>query len=127
MKRYERRHEALATREDFVRRVVRSVLVGTGFVTASLAIGMCGFHFSERLAWLDAFVNAAMLLSGMGPLHVPVTDGGKVFAGLYAIYCGFAVLIGAAIIFAPIIHRAMHHFHLDNDEQADKPAAGKRR
>jgi ABC-type spermidine/putrescine transport system permease subunit II len=127
VKLYERRHEALASRERFVQRLIRSISVGTVFVIASLAIGMCGFHFTEQLAWLDAFVNAAMLLSGMGPLHAPATDGGKIFAGLYSIYCGFAVLIGAAIIFAPIIHRAMHHFHLDNDEKDDEPGARKRR
>ncbi len=127
MKLYERRNEALATRERFLQRLIRSIAVGTVFVIASLAIGMAGFHYTEQLGWMDAFVNAAMLLSGMGPLHSPATAAGKLFAGLYSIYCGFAVLIGAAIIFAPIIHRAMHHFHLEDDEKDDAPEQKRRR
>jgi hypothetical protein len=113
--RFEHRHEALAPPEQFLRRVVLSLLVCVLFVLLSLAIGMAGFHWLEGLAWIDAFLNASMLLSGMGPVTTPLTDAGKLFAGSYAIYCGFAVLIGAAIILAPIVHRAMHRFHLPGD------------
>ena len=77
---------------------------------------MWGYGHYESLAWRDSFLNAAMLLSGMGPVNIPVTAAGKLFAGVYAIYCGFAVLAIAAIIFAPVVHRAMHHFHLVDDE-----------
>lgn len=79
----------------------------------SLACGMVGYRVFEGLSWIDAFVNAAMLLSGMGPLASPVTTGGKLFAGIYALYSGFVVLIAAAIAFAPVIHRFMHRFHLE--------------
>ena len=115
MNRYERRHQALAPKETFLRRILGSLLFGSLFIMCSLGIGMLGFHALEALPWMDAFLNAAMLLSGMGPLHVPASAGGKLFAGLYAIYCGFAVLICAAIIFAPVIHRAMHRFHLEEE------------
>lgn len=115
MKLYERRHEALAPKETFLRRILGSVLFGSLFILCSLGIGMWGFHALEALPWLDAFLNAAMLLSGMGPMHAPATDVGKLFAGCYAIYSGFAVLIGAAIIFAPVIHRLMHSFHLEEE------------
>jgi len=74
---------------------------------------MVGYHVLERLSWLDAFLNAAMLLGGMGPMAAPVSEGGKLFAGLYALYCGLVVLIVAGIIFAPVAHRILHRFHLE--------------
>jgi hypothetical protein len=83
----------------------------------SLAIGMIGYHALERLSWLDAFLNASMLLGGMGPVATPTTDGGKLFAGLYALYCGLMVIIVAGIILAPLAHRILHRFHLE--EQGD--------
>ena len=113
VKRFERRHEPLAPRRHYVLRLVRSVAWGFAFIAVSLFIGMAGYHVFERMSWLDAFLNASMLLAGMGPLASPLTDAGKLFAGLYALYSGFAVLIGAAIIFAPVIHRALHRFHLE--------------
>ena len=70
---------------------------------------------AEDLAWTDAFLDAAMLLGGMGPVHEPATQAGKVFAGLYAIFCGLLVLLVASIMMAPIVHRAMHRFHLEQD------------
>ena len=85
-------------------------------IAISLAIGMAGYAITEHLALLDAFLNASMILSGMGPVHNPHTAAGKLFAGLYAIYSGFAVLGIAAIMFAPVVHRLFHKFHiLDTD------------
>ena len=69
---------------------------------------------------------AAMILSGMGPLHFPATPGGKLFAGLYAIYCGFAVLVIAALAFAPVIHRVLHRFHLEEDVEDEGGRTGER-
>lgn len=105
----------LAPQAVFYRRIVRSLVVAVVFVAVSLAAGMAGYAYFEGLAAMDAFLNAAMLLSGMGPLHSPQTAAGKLFAGLYAIYCGFAVLGVAAVVFAPIVHRLIHHFHLEED------------
>jgi hypothetical protein len=113
---FERRHEPLAPPHVFRRRVSTNLAIGIGLVILSLGAGMAGYICIEGLAPMDAFLNAAMLLSGMGPLYSPVTDSGKLFAGVYAIYCGFAVLVIAAIIFAPMVHRLMHHFHLVEDE-----------
>jgi hypothetical protein len=79
-----------------------------------LFIGMLGYHASEGFSWIDAFLNASMLLGGMGPVDPVHTAGGKLFAGLYALYCGFAVLAIAGIIFAPIVHRFLHRFHLEH-------------
>ena len=77
----------------------------------SLAIGMAGYEYFEQLAWRDAFLNAAMLLGGMGPVDAPQTNGGKVFAGLYALYAGLVFLVVAALVIAPVVHRVMHKFH----------------
>ncbi len=113
---YEHRTEPLLPIRKYYRRLLRSFLLGIGIIVVSLAAGMTGYHMLEGLSWIDAFVNAAMLLSGMGPLAQPQTDAGKIFAGLYALYSGLAVLIIAGIIFAPAIHRFLHRFHLESDK-----------
>jgi hypothetical protein len=74
---------------------------------------MWGYAHFENLAWRDAFLNAAMLLGGMGPVAAPVTDGGKIFAGIYALYSGLVFLISASLLLAPVVHRWMHRFHWD--------------
>jgi hypothetical protein len=74
---------------------------------------MIGYRTLEGLTWIDAFLNSAMLLGGMGPVTTPLTQAGKLFAGLYALYCGLAVLVVAGIVLAPVAHRLIHRFHLD--------------
>jgi hypothetical protein len=90
-----------------------STAIGIGLVVVSLFAGMAGYHGYEGLSWLDAFLNASMILSGMGPVTNPVTTGGKIFAGLYALYSGFAVLAIASIMLAPAVHRFLHRFHIE--------------
>src|SRR5436305_1344157 len=99
---YERRSEPLLPLEEFLRRMVRHVGIGMVGIVGSLLVGMTGYHLTERLGWLDAFLNASMLLGGMGPVDAPKTAGGKLFAGLYALYCGLAVLLIAGIMLGPI-------------------------
>jgi hypothetical protein len=97
-------------------------------VVVSLAIGMAGYKWTESLDWLDSFLNASMILSGMGPVNVPQTVAGKLFAGVYALYSGFAVLAIAAVMFAPVIHRVLHRFHIEEDtEQAAPPQPARNR
>ena len=86
-------------------------------VLGSLAIGMLGYARFERLSWLDAFLNAAMLLGGMGPVDPPRTDGGKLFAGLYALYSGLVLLVLAGIVLAPVVHRILHRFHWTDERE----------
>jgi hypothetical protein len=76
---------------------------------------MAGYAHYEGLAWRDAFLNAAMLLGGMGPVEVPRTEGGKLFAGLYALYAGLVFLVAVGIVLAPLVHRLLHKFHWDAD------------
>ena len=112
----ETRFKPLAPRDVFIRRLIASSAAGLALVAASLAVGMAGYHGYEGLPWIDAFLNAAMILSGMGPLLQPVTRAGKLFAGIYALYSGLAVLVIAGVIFGPIVHRFLHRFHIAEDD-----------
>ena len=73
---------------------------------------MLGYHLTEGMDWIDSFANASMILSGMGPLEPLKTAGGKVFAGLYALYSGLLLVLASGIVLAPILHRMLHQFHL---------------
>ena len=110
---FEHRHEPLVPLSRFIRRLVSSFATGLGLVAVSLAIGMLGYHRLFALSWIDAFVNASMILSGMGPLAMPQTTAAKLFAGSYALFSGLAVLAIAGIIFAPAVHRFLHYLHAD--------------
>jgi hypothetical protein len=110
---YERRETKPIPLRAFVARVLRHALFGIGLIAVSLGTGMAGYMHYERLAWRDAFLNSAMLLGGMGPVDRPLSDAGKLFAGVYALYAGLLFLIVLAIILAPVVHRALHRFHWD--------------
>ena len=110
---YESRHKSPLTRAKFLRRIFSHLLAGFGVIVASLAIGMIGYVEFEGLPWIDAFLNAAMLLGGMGPVHLPQTEAGKLFAGFYALYAGLVLIVVAAILISPVIHRVLHRFHWD--------------
>jgi hypothetical protein len=102
---------------QFIIRLVHSGIIALALIAASLFIGMVGYHILEGLNWIDAFLNASMLLGGMGPVNTPVTFGGKLFAGLYALYCGLAVILVAGLILAPVAHRILHKFHMESRNQ----------
>ncbi len=108
---YETRAQPPLSRTRFLRRLSLHALAALGLVTGSLAVGMTGYMYFEHLAWRDAFLNSAMLLGGMGPVDAPKSDGGKLFAGLYALYAGLVFLITAGVMLAPILHRVLHKFH----------------
>ena len=110
---FERRSQPLAQSRVFVRRLAVSIALGVTLIAISLLAGMVGYHTLAGLPWIDAFLNASMILSGMGPLASPQTFAGKLFAGLYALYSGLALIFVAGIIFAPVIHRLFHRFHLE--------------
>ena len=113
---FEHRTQPLLSRAEFARRLLRFAVAAALVIAGSLALGMAGYRAFEHLAWIDAFLNSAMLLGGMGPITVPVTQGGKLFAGLYALYCGLVVILVAGIILAPLAHRFLHRFHLEERE-----------
>lgn len=118
---YERRGTPLVARGIFLKRLAAHFGVAALLVAGSLACGMAGYWYFEKLPWLDAFLNAAMLLGGMGPVTIPTTPTGKLFAGLYALYSGMIFLVVVAIIMAPVVHRFLHRFHLaDDDARGDR-------
>lgn len=95
-------------------RLAHSGIIALTLIGISLFIGMVGYHALEGLSWIDAFLNASMLLGGMGPVTTPLSSGGKLFAGLYALYCCLAVIIVAGVILAPVAHRSLHRFHRES-------------
>jgi hypothetical protein len=113
---YEKRHQRPISTAAFARRIVGHALAAAALVVGSLFIGMGGYHAYEGLSWRDAFLNAAMLLGGMGPVDAPKTPGGKIFAGCYALYAGLVFLLVAGVLFAPYIHRILHRFHWIEDD-----------
>ena len=113
---YERHSHPLLNRREFIWRLFLHGLSGFGLLVFSLALGMWGYWFYENLSWRDGFLNSAMLMGGMGPVNAPVTNGGKIFAGLYALYAGLVFIVAAGLALAPVVHRIMHKFHLDDEE-----------
>lgn len=113
---FERLSEPLASRQEFAGRLARSIFFGCVIVGLALFGGMAGYHVFEGLSWIDSFVNAAMILSGMGVLAAPVSVEGKLFSGLYAIFCGLVLIASTAIMFTPVIHRFLHRMHIDDDD-----------
>ena len=112
---YERIGDPLAPMSTFYRRLSANLAIALGLIAASLAVGMLGYHFLGGLAWVDAFQNAAMILSGMGPVDALPDPAAKIFAGIYAIYSGLALVATAGLILAPIVHRFLHRFHLEDE------------
>ncbi len=108
---YESRQHRPIARRRFVERLALHLAVATAIVVVSLLVGMAGYGYFEGLPWRDGFLNSAMLLGGMGPVDDPITDGGKLFAGFFALYAGLVFLVGIAIVAAPVIHRTLHTFH----------------
>jgi ABC-type glycerol-3-phosphate transport system permease component len=86
---------------------------------AALSAGMAGYHFLGRLSWLDSFLNAAMILGGMGPVNALNTPAAKVFAGMYALFSGVIFIGMAAVVTAPFAHRLLHRFHVDDESTDD--------
>jgi hypothetical protein len=105
----------LQPRRQFLKKLIRNFLIGFFIILLSLGVGMIGYHHYEKMSIVDAYVNAAMILSGMGPVSTLQTDGGKIFAGTYALFSGIIFLVIIAIIFAPLVHRFLHNFHLEED------------
>jgi hypothetical protein len=93
--------------------MVRHGAIVFGFALVSIAIGMAGFHLCADQTWIDAFLNTAMLLGGMGPVGEIRSSGGKLFAGVFALYAGLAFIVAFAVLTAPVLHRLIHRFHLE--------------
>jgi hypothetical protein len=113
--RYERKNQPLLTRRQFAWRLAANAAFSVALITISLVAGMAGYHYFENQTWVDAFANAAMILSGMGPLGTLNTTSGKIFAGCYALYSGLALILAIGVVIAPLVHRFLHRFHMEAD------------
>ena len=116
---YETKGQPMARSRAFARRMLRAGMTWLAITTVGLAIGIAGYAFFEGMALIDAFVNAAMILSGMGPVGELKTSAGKLFAGFYAIFSGLVIVIATGFVLAPILHRVLHAFHIEEGKNRD--------
>lgn len=117
---FESRRQPVVSRSVFYGRLARNALFSLVFVSASLFIGTCGYIYFENMRLVDAFANASMILASMGPLTPLMTDSGKIFASLYAIFSGLLLIGISSLMLAPVFHRILHRFHVD-EHDADPP------
>lgn len=110
---FESKTQAPLHRTAFAKRLALHFALAAGLLAMSIGVGVFGYWYFEDLPPLDGFLNAAMLLGGMGPVDPPGTPGGKLFAGIYALYAGLVFIVSAALVFTPIVHRVLHKFHWD--------------
>ena len=108
---YEHRSKPLVSRRIFLGRLVRNAALAAAIVAGSLAVGVMGYRELEHLSWVDALLNASMILGAMGPVDPVRTTAGKLFASAYALYSGLVLVVVTGIVFAPVVHRLLHTFH----------------
>ncbi len=114
---YERHNQPLMPRKEFIRRYLIHIAVAITVVIASLMIGILGYHILEGFTWIDSILNASMILGGMGPVNLLQTNAGKLFASIYALFSGMIFLVITGLLFAPLFHRFLHHFHLEAEKE----------
>ena len=117
---FENRAHKVVTRWTFATRLARAALLWLAIAMVGLAIGMAGYAYFEGMSVADAYVNAAMILSGMGPVTELKTTAGKIFAGSYAIFSGLVIVIATGFVLAPIFHRVLHRFHVEQGKGGDQ-------
>jgi hypothetical protein len=113
---YEKMGERLLPWPSFARRMALTFLVTLSIVTVALLAGVLGYHLIAGLAWIDSILNASMILTGMGPVDPMKDTASKLFASAYALFSGVVFLSAVSIVLAPIFHRVVHAFHIDDDE-----------
>lgn len=110
---FEHHSEPLASASEFTQRMFRFGMFTAAIILSSLSIGVIGYHYFESMPWIDAVLNASMILGGMGPVDTLQTNAGKIFASFYALYSGIVLLASVGVLVTPIFHRILHHFHLE--------------
>ena len=113
---YENKSQRVIPRQYFVRRMALTIALSTAIAAAALAVGVVGFHFIAAVPWIDALHNASMILGGMGPVAEMKTDAAKLFSSAYALFCGLVFIGVVAVMLAPVMHRVLHKFHIDDTD-----------
>ncbi len=121
MFRFEHRGERPLSRRSFRRRMIRCGFIATGITLSALCIGIAGYHWIGGLGWIDSFLNAAMILGGMGPVDAMTSAAGKIFSGCYALFSGLVFIALAGFLVAPVAHRILHRFHYETDDENPEP------
>jgi hypothetical protein len=114
---FEAKDDPLLSRRDFLLRMLRFVGAAISLVLVALLVGVLGYRLTEGMSWINALLNASMILAGMGPVDQLHTQGGKLFASAYALFSGVVFLVVAGVLFAPLFHRLLHRFHLEDDDE----------
>ncbi len=120
MFKYEHKSKPLLSKKKFYNRLINNSLLALVFLFLSLAIGIGGYMYFGKLSFVDALLNASMILGGMGPVDTLHSDSAKYFASLYALYSGITLITSVGIIFSPMVHRMMHRLHLETDNDEDE-------
>lgn len=113
---YEHHRTPLISQKHFFMRMARHIIIAIVLTICALGIGVLGYHFFEAMSWIDALLNASMILGGMGPVDHVNTDAGKLFASAYALFSGLFFIAIAGIVLAPVTHRLLHSLHVDEKE-----------
>lgn len=116
---FEHKSEKVISNSQFYQRVAIFLGFSLGVLLIALGIGVLGYHFIAGFDWIDALLNASMILTGMGPIGELKTDGAKVFASIYALFSGLIFITLIGIVFAPFMHRIVHKFHIDEKDLGD--------
>jgi TRAP-type C4-dicarboxylate transport system permease small subunit len=114
---YERRADKLAPTSIFIKRIIASLLIALALIAAALMLGIAGYHFVAGFEWIDSLLEASMILGGMGPLKDLPNDTAKIFASAYALFSGIIFIALMGIMMSPVVHRVMHKFHIDENDQ----------
>lgn len=118
---FEHHQQPLASQAEFTRRILRFGSLSLSIILVSLGIGILGYHYIVGLDWIDSLLNASMLLGGMGPILTEIQGTpAKLFASFYALFSGMVFLVAIGVLSTPILHRFLHHFHLELDDENDK-------
>lgn len=117
---FEARHQQVIPPRHFARRLAFSVVLSAAIAAVALAIGVLGYHQIAGLEWIDALHNASMILGGMGPVAEMKSNAAKLFSSAYALFCGLVFIGIVAVTLAPVLHRVLHRFHMDESDLKNK-------
>jgi len=117
---YEHKDKPLIPKKKYYRRLLNNTLLAFTIILGSLGIGVSGYMTFAHFSFVDALLNASMLLGGMGPVDTLTNDASKYFASVYSLFCGITFLTTVAVLLAPVLHRIMHRFHIETEEEEEE-------